>query len=156
MASALGFVVEALVAVLLMVTIGYCLLVNRKLEQLRSDQSELRQIIRELNTATGQAEAAIVVLRESAKSAETTLREKVDDADALSGRLAAEVTKGEGLLAKLTLFTHAPRANAVPISPQPAPQAAPRTEVRASAIGLGLLNAQQRSAKGERQARGAA
>ena len=44
----LGVAIEVLVAVLLAVTIGYCVLVNRKLVQLRSDQSELKMIVREL------------------------------------------------------------------------------------------------------------
>ena len=42
------------VAVLLAVTIAYCLVVNRKLEQLRSDQSDIRVVIRDLSAATGQ------------------------------------------------------------------------------------------------------
>lgn len=62
----LGIAIEALVAVLLAVTIGYCVLVNRKLIQLRSDQSELKVIVRDLHAATGQAEQAIAGLRECA------------------------------------------------------------------------------------------
>jgi septal ring factor EnvC (AmiA/AmiB activator) len=157
MGTSLGFVVEGLVAVLLMVTIGYCVLVNRKLEQLRSDQSELRQIIRELNAATGQAETAITVLRQSAQSAETTLRATADEADNLAACLADEMAKAETLMSKLTMLTRACAQRPAP-APAPAPvsQAAPRSELRASAIGIGLLNAQRRSADGDGRVRGAA
>lgn len=152
MGNSLGFVVEALVALLLMVTIGYCILVNRKLEQLRSDQSELRQIIRELNIATGQAETAIATLRESAQSADGNLTEKIDTADALAARLSGEVARGEALLSKLSLLSRMPRVAEAP----PAPQPAPRSGLRASAVGIGLLNAQRRSANDQAQGRGAA
>lgn len=143
MGESLGFVVETLVALLLLVTIGYCVLVNRKLEQLRSDQSELRQIVRELNAATGHAEAAISGLRENAKSAEQTLAVQMQTAGDLGTRLAGQIAKGEALLSKLTLLTHAPRESV----PAPIREQLSQRNIRASSIGLGLLNAQQRSQK---------
>ncbi len=155
MGTSLGFVVEGLVAVLLMVTIGYCVLVNRKLEQLRSDQSELRQIIRELNVATGQAETAITVLRQGAQSAETTLRATADEADNLASQLADEIAKAESLMSKLTMLTRTCVQRPAP-APALVSEPVPRPELRASAVGIGLLNAQRRSAGGERQVRGAA
>jgi len=141
MGGALGILVEVLVAVLLLVTIGYCVLVNRKLEQIRSDQSELRQIIRELNTATGHAQAAIAGLRENADSAEAMLADRIEKAGAISQRLDEAFERGDALLSKLTMLTHAAR-HAPPAAQS---DAGPRRDVRAAAVGLGLLNARQRA-----------
>lgn len=144
----LGVAIEALVAVLLAVTIGYCVLVNRKLVQLRSDQSELKSIVRDLHAATHQAEQAIAGLRESAALADDSLGHQVERVRTLDKQLRANIGKGEALLAKLAAM---PRAEQVerPVSPQkPKPQPASgssSSRVQASSIGLGLLNAQHRN-----------
>lgn len=141
----LGIAVETLVAVLLAVTIGYCVLVNRKLIQLRSDQSELKIIVHELHAATGQAEQAIAGLRESAHLADQTLGEQITRVRTLDGQLRTNIGKGESLLAKFATMQRAQPA-------QPAPPAAvasstPRAEsqpIRQNSIGLGMLNNQRR------------
>ena len=54
-----GFMIEALVAVLLVVTIGYCMLLNKRLLRLKADEQSLKATIGELITATEIAERAI-------------------------------------------------------------------------------------------------
>ncbi len=146
--SSLGFVVEALVALLLVVTIGYCYLVNRKLEQLRSDKSELRSIVRHLHRATGQAELAIGALGEMAGSAEQELNSRIARAQELSARLESGVDKAEALLSKLTVIAGAASKRGAGTSPDralgQAPAAPPAKPIRHSEMGLGLLNAQRR------------
>jgi methyl-accepting chemotaxis protein len=152
MGSWLGLVVEVLVASLLLVTIGYCVLVNRKLELIRSDQSELRQIVRELNAATAQAESAIAGLRETARDAEGALMQRVDAAHSLANELGGEMSRAAALVDRLTDLTQAARAAAAR-APEPERAARP---VRASAVGLGLLNARHRARDGAGETRGAA
>lgn len=138
----LGVAVEALVAVLLAVTIGYCVLVNRKLIQLRSDQSELKMIVHELHAATGQAEQAIAGLRESAHLADQTLSEQITRVRTLDGQLRTNIGKGESLLAKFAAMQRAqPTQAAAAAAPAPRPQGEP---IRQNAIGLGMLNNQRR------------
>lgn len=150
----LGFVVEALVAILLLVTIGYCVLVNRKLESLRSDKSELRAIIRDLHTATGQAQKAFASLQADAGAVNESLGDHLARARSLQGRLAAQTEHAEALLSKLSVISpgggdRAPSAPAAMRAPAPAVgQAASHgrhRQVRHSDVGLGLLNAQQRT-----------
>ncbi len=76
----LGFFVELLVAVLLVATIGYCVIVNKKLTRLRADQQGLKIIVQELNMATQQAESAIAGLRNVVAEAEEGLAERVETA----------------------------------------------------------------------------
>lgn len=138
----LGFAVEFLVAVLLAVTIGYCVLVNRKLENLRSDQSDLRTIIRELNQATAQAENAIAGLSQNAATAQDTLNEQVGRVRELDAQLTTSIDKGEALLSKLTALSRASRTAAAPGAEEPRREIRP---IRHNSIGLGLANARQRA-----------
>lgn len=155
----LGIAIESLVAVLLAVTIGYCVLVNRKLAQLRSDQSELKSIVRALHMATDQAANAIIGLRESAADADESLGAQLERVKILDKKLRQNIGRGDALLAKLSAM---PRASEVGIADRgreaavrPAAQAtaparsqAPAEFSRQSKIGLGLLNAQRRNAAG--------
>ena len=52
MTNAFGIVIEILVAFLLVLTIAYCMSLNRRLKLLRSDEHSLRATISELVTAT--------------------------------------------------------------------------------------------------------
>jgi hypothetical protein len=52
MSHSLGLIIESLVAVLLMLTIGYCMLLNARLKRLKADEHSLKATIGELNTAT--------------------------------------------------------------------------------------------------------
>lgn len=154
--STLGFIVEFMVAGLLVVTIGYCVLVNRKLDSLRSGKSELRAAIRDLYAASGHAEQALANLRQSSSSIEETLGEQLVRAQKAQSRLEADIGRGEGLLSKLDVITHggpvrgasrqaAPTASAG-ARITPADLAARREQasrLRHSEVGLGLLNAER-------------
>lgn len=138
--SFLGIAIEMLVAVLLAVTIGYCVLVNRKLVQLRSDQSELKMIVRDLHAATNQAELAIAGLRQSAQTAEQSLGGQLEMVRSLDEQLKGNIGQGEVLLAKLSTVTRAYQARSTAASRE-APKPQP---ILQSEIGLGKLNAQRR------------
>ena len=137
----LGIAIEALVAVLLAVTIGYCVLVNRKLVQLRSDQSELKMIVRDLHAATGQAEQAISGVRQGAGIAEESLGRQIEHVRGLDAKLSASIDKGEALLTKLAVMPSAQQ----PRGPATSSARSQGKEIRQSSIGLGKLNAQRRS-----------
>ena len=59
MNNGFGMIIEILVAILLVLTIGYCMRLNRRLKLLKSDEHSLRATISELVTATEIAERAI-------------------------------------------------------------------------------------------------
>lgn len=150
--TTLGFIVELMVAALLAVTIGYCVLVNRKLDALRSDKSDLRAAIRDLYSASAHAEQALSNLRQSAGSIEETLGGQLAKAQKAQSRLATDIGRGEGLLSKLDVITQGGTARqaAPTASPgariTPADLAARREQVsgmRHSEMGLGLLNAER-------------
>ena len=53
--SFVGVVVEGLVATLLVVTIVYCVRLNRKLERLRADETDMKNLVGDLIEATTNA-----------------------------------------------------------------------------------------------------
>ena len=59
MSHAMGLAIESLVAVLLLLTICYCILLNKRLQRLKADEHSLKATIGELITATEIAERAI-------------------------------------------------------------------------------------------------
>ena len=59
MNHSLGMAIETLVAILLMLTIGYCIMLNKRLTRLKADEHSLKAVIGELITATEIAERAI-------------------------------------------------------------------------------------------------
>lgn len=163
----LGIAIEMLVAVLLAVTIGYCVLVNRKLVQLRSDQSELKSIVRDLHQATDHASHAIIGLRESAATADETLGVQLERVKVLDKQLRENIGRGDALLAKLVALPRhtdpvkeeaalAAGLNLAPATAKANPRHAPEHIRRDGTVGLGLLNAQRRAASGNAGQRGKA
>ena len=49
MSNGIGIMIEGLVAILLMLTVGYCMLLNRRLKLLKADEHSLRATISEID-----------------------------------------------------------------------------------------------------------
>ena len=77
MSYGFGVIIEGLVAILLMVTIGYCSILNNRLKRLKADERVLKATIAELITATEMAERAVAGLRTTARECESTLGERL-------------------------------------------------------------------------------
>lgn len=105
----LGMLIEALVAVLLLVTIGYCWVLNRRLQRLRADEETLRATISELITATEIAERAILGLKATANDADKTLGSRLTQAEQLSKVLAEQLGEGEMVLTRISQIAEAAR-----------------------------------------------
>jgi hypothetical protein len=136
-----GLLIEIMFAVLLAVTIGYCALVHRKLEQLRGNQSDLREIVYELTNATGHAEVAIRHLRETVSVAEDRLGARIEGSRELEARLTDAINAGDELVGRLALIGRNAAetfSRNAPGAPQTAQEAA--DEWRRSKIGFGRLS----------------
>jgi hypothetical protein len=83
-----GLILEALLVVLLLMTVGYCVVLNGRLGRLRSSQHELRQIVSDLTLATTNAETAIRGLRTTTEDAEAKLSDKLHKAQLLARELS--------------------------------------------------------------------
>lgn len=104
-----GYLVESMVSVLLLLTILYCVRLNRQLRLLKADEQSLRATIAELITATEIAERAIGGLKSTMRDGEQTLGERLQRAEGLCAELDRQVSAGEELLGKLARIANAGR-----------------------------------------------
>ena len=115
MSAYFGFMIEGLVAVLLMLTIGYCVVLNSRLKRLRADEQALKGTIGELITATEIAGRAVAGLKATAQECDSTLGERMRSAERLSLGMERQLKAGELLLSELVRTGIAPRPAQAPV-----------------------------------------
>jgi Domain of unknown function (DUF6468) len=106
-----GYLVESMVAVLLLLTILYCVRLNNQLRLLKADEQSLRATISELITATEIAERAIGELKSTMREGEQTLGERLRRSEQLSDDIERQLVAGEALLTRLSRIVGATRAS---------------------------------------------
>jgi Domain of unknown function (DUF6468) len=137
-----GVIIEGLVAILLMVTIGYCTILNNRLKRLKADERVLKATIAELITATEMAERAVAGLRTTARECESTLGERMMAAEQCCAELNRQVKAGDVVIERLARVVVASRkldevqpVAAAPAAPPPAaPKAAPAAPADPKAV----------------------
>ena len=145
MSTHYGFLIESMVSILLLLTILYCVRLNRQLRLLKADEQSLRATIAELITATEIAERAIAGLKATMRDGEQVLSARLDRSAQLSADIEQQLKAGEELLARLTRIVNIGRPAG---EPAPTPDAhavaaaaqafAERTRVRMSGLAGGL------------------
>ena len=80
----MGIAIESLVAILLMLTIAYCMLLNKRLQRLKADEHSLKATIGELITATEIAERAIGGLKHTVRDVNENLGSQLRAATQMS------------------------------------------------------------------------
>jgi hypothetical protein len=143
MSFGLGFMIESLVAFLLMVTIGYCMVLNRRLKRFKADEQSLKATISELIMATEIAQRAVAGLKTTAHDCELTLGERLRDAELCSASLARQTKEGEAVIARLGQGPGAARPSAIPETPRVA--AAPDPKALAAAAQAFAARARERA-----------
>src|SRR5258705_11123943 len=110
MSHSLGIAIESLVAVLLMVTIGYCMLLNTRLKRLKADEHSLKATIAELITATEIAERAIGGLKHTVRDVNENLGNQLTAAVQLSLQLKKQLAQGDHVVRRIAKIAIAARA----------------------------------------------
>jgi len=120
MSHSFGIAIESLVAILLMLTIGYCMLLNARLKRLKADEHSLKAVIAELITATEIAERAIGGLKLTVRDVNENLGSQLAAAAELSLQLKKQLAEGDAVFRRLSRIAIAAR-------PAPEPElAAPK------------------------------
>jgi hypothetical protein len=109
-----GLLIDGLVAVLLLVTIGYCVMLNTRLKLLKADESALKSTIAELINATENAERAVAGLKATARDCELTLAERLRNAERLSADMERQTQVSEAVLQRLSRIIAAARPSSEP------------------------------------------
>ena len=95
MTNGFGVIIEMLVAILLALTIAYCISLNRRLKLLKADEQSLRATISELVTATEIAERAIAGLKLTVDECEAGLGTRLRSADRFIAELDRSIAAGK-------------------------------------------------------------
>src|SRR6267378_2352954 len=114
MSHSFGIVIESLVAVLLLLTIGYCMLLNTRLKRLKADEHSLKATIGELITATEIAERAIGGLKHTVRDVNENLGNQLTSAGQLSLQLKKQLSEGDNIIRRLSRIAIAARPAAEP------------------------------------------
>ena len=116
MSHSFGIAIESLVAILLMLTIGYCMLLNSRLKRLKADEHSLKATIAELITATEIAERAIGGLKHTVRDVNEHLGSQLTAAQQMSQQLKKQLAEGDNVLRRLSRIVIAarPAADAEP------------------------------------------
>jgi hypothetical protein len=109
-----GFAIESMVSVLLLLTILYCVRLNKQLRLLKADEQSLRVTISELVTATEIAERAIGGLKQTMREGEQVLSARLQRSEELSEEIEQKMKAAETLLAKLARIAAVGRPSAAP------------------------------------------
>jgi hypothetical protein len=104
-----GFAIETTVAILLVLTIGYCMLLNRRLKRLKADEHSLKATIAELITATEIAERAIGGLKLTVRDVNENLGSQLAAATQMSDQLKGQLTEAERVVRRLSKIAIAAR-----------------------------------------------
>jgi len=140
MSHVFGIVIESLVAVLLMVTIGYCMLLNKRLKRLKADEHSLKATIAELITATEIAERAIGGLKHTVRDVNENLGNQLTSAAQLSQQLKKQLAEGDDVFRRLSRIVIAARP-----APEPEPAAPKLSAAKAVAAAAQAFSDRRRS-----------
>lgn len=145
MNHSIGLIIESLVAVLLLITIGYCRLLNSRLKVLKADEQSLKATIAELITATEIAERAIGGLKITVRECDETLGGQLATASDLTGTLGRQITAGNEVLKRLCDIAIAARVQQ-PEAPAPVTAPASRSSDAKSIVAAAQAFSERRRA----------
>lgn len=97
----ISFYIEILLCFLLVATLAFCLILERKLSAMRKGQDGLKVLIAELNGAIGAAGTSMRLLKSAASGAAAELDEKVVKARAAIDELSVLTTSGDRIAQRI-------------------------------------------------------
>ncbi|GAA6154738.1 hypothetical protein NBRC116588_02110 [Pyruvatibacter sp. HU-CL02332] len=96
-----GLLIELVVGGLLVATIAYCFLLDRRLRALRDGEGDLKQVVVALDRATTRAQSAITDLRVSCDGLTRDMQRDLKKARGLADELALMVEAGDHIADRL-------------------------------------------------------
>lgn len=127
MTMSIETILNLVVIVLLVPTIAYAIILNRRLTALRTSRDELAKVVASFNDATLRAEAGIPKLKKATTEANLALKDRVDKAQTLRDDLAFMIERAEELATRLENGVKVARNESLPTPGSAAPAAPLRT-----------------------------
>ncbi len=97
----MSLILDGVVAALLIATIAYCAILNRRLGALRRNRDDLRQVVASFNEATVRAEVGIARLKQTGEEINETLQEQMEEARARYDELVFVTDRADKLVSVL-------------------------------------------------------
>ena len=121
----IAILIEILVCVLLATTIGWCVVLDRRLKKLKADEQMMRRTVVDLVAATEKAERAVAGLRAVVTDCDETIAAHLRDAERHSADLAGYIRSGDDVIARIariveTAGVEPPARTPAPVEPEPA------------------------------------
>lgn len=113
-------ILDIVVILLLIPTIVYAVILNRRLTALRKSRDELSKVVNSFNEATMRAEAGIPKLKKATTEANLSLKDRVEKAQTLRDDLAFMIERAEELAGRLEGAVRAARSEGVATHAAPA------------------------------------
>ncbi len=123
--------IETLVCVLLATTIGWCVVLDRRLRKLKADEQMMRRTIVDLVSATEKAERAVAGLRGIVTDCDQTIAAHLRDAERHATDLAGYIRSGDDVIARIARIVETAGGDAPPRALAPTPEA-PATRLSAT------------------------
>lgn len=138
----LPLILDGLLVVLLLATIVYAMILNRKLNRLRGNHDEMEVFVDKLNVACARAESATAGLRNAGENGKAVFRESASKAEALRDELAFLVERADIVAGRLATASEGTkvvptetRAQAAAAKPEPARKPASKRPTQAARRG---------------------
>ena len=119
----LSLIIDIVVAVLLVVTIGYAVVLNKRLGNLRRDRGELEKLAMNFHSSTERADESIVRLRSSVDG----LQDQIEKAESMRDDLIFLTERGGAAADRLEEMVRQSRGEAI-VASNPSGQSGPATE----------------------------
>lgn len=126
-------ILNLVVIALLIPTIAYAVILNRRLSALRKSRDELAKVVANFNDATLRAEAGIPKLKKATNEASMALKDRVEKAQSLRDDLAFMIERAEEMAVKLESGVRVARSEAS-FGSAAQPAAAPATPILAGGL----------------------
>ena len=111
----LPVLLDGAVAALLLITIGYCVVLYARLNEVRKSNSVMRKLMAEFTSATERAQAGLLSIKSTGSELSNALDERIDEARALKGDLVYVTKAAQSLAERLDVAldeTSKPQAKA--------------------------------------------
>lgn len=113
------FMTDALLGTLLVLTITYCWVLNRRIRVLQDSKGELAKLIRHFDESTNKASSSVVALQSTSKRISETIQERVEKANFIADDLAFLIDKANKLADRLEDRMKEARSPARPVVEMP-------------------------------------
>jgi hypothetical protein len=109
-------ILDILIVILLSATIGFAMVLNRRLSRLRDNKAELDDLVKGFADAAGRAEISVTGMKETASKSADVLQKSIDRAQALRDELQFMIEAADSLASRLegSVGAHTVRATTAP------------------------------------------